>query len=917
MSSASSAGRTRFESQPVRSRLSRFRRFLFITITLLAVADAHPTEAQLTTQAPPKATTAPDALPYPDAVAVLPPVRADSPVLESDTQTYQDGVFVLTGHVVVTSGSGQDVRRAEADSITYDSRTGDLTLTGHVFLSAALNDERLHATHGTYNLKRSTGRFFDVTGSIGVKPRQGGHLLTTAPVPAGQPNATRLLYTTSNPFLFTGREVVQSGPRIYDIYDGSVTSCLLPKPDWLLTAAHFSVNADQARAHNSLFRLLNVPIFYLPYVTHATDPGARQAGFLIPTIGQSSTRGLVLGEQIYAPLGRSADLLVGAEYYSMIGFEQNVAFRYRGRGLDFLTTRYNGVLDRRPASQNEGGEDITLAGRRDFTLNTRAAANIEYLSSYVYREAFSNEFNQAVNSDILSTGFVATHQNGIEFAGLVDRYQGIKLIAQGLTPQQQVRIFHAPALSVSSTDHRLGITDLELSLEASADGLKRTQPGFATSGIVERFDLHPRLALPVHLGAWNIVPALAARETVYSRSRVPSVAGQAAGQAPVESTAALSRSDFEFSLDLRPPPIERTFTVPPALSKYLGSEVRHTIEPAIDYRLTTGISNFASILRFDEVDVASNTNEVQYGVTQRLFRRLAANHPCRTSADFAAGLNPEGTGADSPAQTADLPGDAPAQAPIPTHAQEPQGAKNCQNEELISWTLTQKYFFDPSFGNAIVNGRRNVFETTLDLSGVAFLTQPRNISPLISRLRVRTSASTDLEWDFDLDTSLGKFTSSNVFIDVHRGNVFSALSYARLDAPGRFYTESTPNASGTTTGVTSAVSDFNQLRFLLGYGNPAKPGLSVAGNIGLDLKSLYGASSTALVNGVATTTNVYPALTQYTALQTSYNWNCCGVAFEYRKFNLGTIRNDPGYRFNFTLANIGTAGNLRRAERLF
>jgi LPS-assembly protein len=29
------------------------------------------------------------------------------------------------------------------------------------------------------------------------------------------------------------------------------------------------------------------------------------------------------------------------------------------------------------------------------------------------------------------------------------------------------------------------------------------------------------------------------------------------------------------------------------------------------------------------------------------------------------------------------------------------------------------------------------------------------------------------------------------------------------------------------------------------------------------------------------------------------------------------VRNDGTYSFNFTLANIGTAGNLRRAQSLF
>ena len=38
---------------------------------------------------------------------------------------------------------------------------------------------------------------------------------------------------------------------------------------------------------------------------------------------------------------------------------------------------------------------------------------------------------------------------------------------------------------------------------------------------------------------------------------------------------------------------------------------------------------------------------------------------------------------------------------------------------------------------------------------------------------------------------------------------------------------------------------------------------------------------------------------------------------EYRKYELGTARNDNGYKFNFTLANIGSAGNLRHSDQVF
>ena len=49
----------------------------------------------------------------------------------------------------------------------------------------------------------------------------------------------------------------------------------------------------------------------------------------------------------------------------------------------------------------------------------------------------------------------------------------------------------------------------------------------------------------------------------------------------------------------------------------------------------------------------------------------------------------------------------------------------------------------------------------------------------------------------------------------------------------------------------------------------------------------------------------------------SYNGSCCGLALEYRRIALGAIRSENQFRVAFLIANIGTAGNLRRQEKLF
>ena len=844
----------------VGGRWAAFAKVLcFLITTMLPVVPSMAAQGQeVTSKAP--AESLPDAPDLPVATVVVNDAGTTPVDIASDTQSKVGSVYALDGGVVIHYRD----RVVEADHIEYDEGTQDLTATGHLHVTGGKNHEEIRASHGTVNLKTQVGRFYDVTGSVGVKT--GGK---------------RLTYVTSNPFLFTGREVVKTGEASYEVHDGTVTSCRLPRPDWLFQAGLFSVDDERAKAKNSVFKLLNVPVLYLPYVTHPIDSETRQTGVLIPLIGQSSTKGLVLGEQIYFALSRSTDLTVGTEYFSKRGWLDDVVFRHRGLGNDMVQARYNQLFDRGigfgPTYSNQGGEDVTFLGRHDFSPETRVAANIEYLSSYLYREAFSESFNQAVSTDIVSSAYGVHAANGYTASVEADRYQGLKQVATlfPANPGQQVRIFHVPSLNFSATDHRLGTTGLTWNVDMSASGLKRVQPNFVTNGVTERVDVHPSIAYPVSGGGWMLRPSLGVRETFYSRSREAESTSpvDGTGTAPVERSATLNRADVEASVELRAPVLERTFEAP-WLKRLAGGSVRHAIEPVVQYRYVSGVDNFRSVLRFDDRDVVSNTNELEYGVTQRLFTRPRdVDSRCGAS---AMDLDTPVAASEGAGQSMEDRSTGRAETETP----------KCTTREWVSWRVAQKTFFNETFGNAVVPGRRNIFSSTLDFAGVAFLTEPRQISPVISRLRIRTSDTLDVEWDFDLDTGAKKFTANNVLLDLHKGNGFAGVSYARLNAPGRSYVE----------GVSSLTSDFDQMRVLVGYGKPTKPGLSVAANAGLDLKQ---------------------AQLQYGAIQTSYNWDCCGFSVEYRKYELGAVRNENAYRFNLTLANIGTAGNLKRAERLF
>jgi LPS-assembly protein len=803
----------------------------------------------------------------------LPSTAGQKVVIESTTQTKQGSVYTLDGDVAITTES----YLIRADKITYDSDTGDVTAEGHLRVTGGPSQQTISASHGNFNLHTETGRFYDVIGSIGIR------------------TGTRAtVYTVGNPFLFTGRLVVKTGPESFQIFDGTVTSCQLPNPDWRLSAAKFTVDNGRASANNTVFRLLNVPILYLPYATHPLEIEQRQSGFMVPVFGQSSSKGFILGEEFFLVINRSMDLSVGAEYFSRRGFSQSATFRYKGPGLDFLTVHYSGLLDRgyTPTGgvyTNQGGEDFTLSGRKELSEHTRVAADVEYLSSYIYREAFTDNFNQAVASDIKSFAYGVHENNGLIAGVYMDRYQGLKRVATTTQTEQQVRIFHVPSLDLDMMERRVGASKLLFSAENSIATLKRVQSNFS-SNVSERIDIHPKLSLPLSAPGWTFRPTIGVRDTYYSHSRTPA---PIPGATPVEIAASTNRALFEAEAEIRPPVLERTFDTS-FLQRILGRSVKHTIEPTLKYRFATGVDDFSSILRFDVTDVVADTNEVEYGVTQRLFLRPVKNHPCGVE--------------ETPSEP---------------------GAQCGGTRESFRWRIAQKRFFNESFGGVVPQPtyvtppgqapqpiiRRYVLDSTLDYSGVAFLTEPRGLSPILSEMRLSATEHFDVEWDMNYDTHAGKFTQSNTFINYHSGNYFGGVSHARLNAPGRFTTGTDTSGTGgnctATSTCTSPYSNFSQLRLLLGYGNPTKPGLSIATNVGLDLPHpIVTANTTTSIGNTATAI-------QYAAVQTGYNWNCCGFALEYRKFELGPVRNENVYRFNFTLANIGSAGNLRRAERLF
>jgi LPS-assembly protein len=739
-----------------------------------------------------------------------------------------------------------------ADEVSYNSETGDSKAVGHVVLEGGPNDEHIQASRGAYNLRSEIGRFENVTGSIGM-----------------QLHGRRLMLTSSNPFVFTGAVVEKNGPDHYKVYDGAVTTCNLPRPKWDFHAHSVVVEiGGTAKIYHSTFAIEGIPILYFPFATLPAETLPRQTGFLIPNLGFSTTKGTIFGESVFWAINRSMDAHIGAEYFSKRGWAPQGEFRARPSETSFVDLNYFSVLDRGIGNPHvdQGGEEVHLTAEGELGHNFRGVADIDYLSSFVFRLAFSDTFTQAVNSEVKSDAFLSNATRGFFYNFSVHRYQDF----ESSTPGDVITILHAPGVELSSVDQPLGRSPFYWSYDAALEGLSRSDPSFgttpslSTAPLVGRFDLSPTVSLPLRLRGWSFRPELSVRDTAYTQDLEVLPNGES--QAVSDS---INRKSLDASFEVRPPSLSRVFG-----REFLGRKWKHVIEPRAVYTYVTGVSNFSNILRFDQRDILSNTDEVEYGVVQRLYAKRASGKP----------------DCGEPGMPALFIGGAPPRSPVPWERQQTPTDAPCpdgtQVREIVTWELAQKYFLNPTFGGALVAGRSNVLTSTVDLTGIAFLSSARHLSPLISRLRIQTSAKTDIEWDMDYDFTLGHMTASTVLVNYRVGPFTLGGGDAFLQVP--------PEAPNPNT--LPPAQQFNQFRLLLGYGHTGKQGFSAATNIGFDADLGF---------------------VQYAAVQTTYNWDCCGFNVEFRRFALGSVRNENQYRFTFALANLGSLGNLRRAERLF
>lgn len=609
----------------------------------------------------------------------------------------------LRGHVRLEMTD----KKLEADEVDYDEETGEANFRGNVRYENFLDGTKLECDHGNYNVNTETGFFYDLRG-------------TSVPKIVSRPG----LLTTSNPFYFEGLWAERTEDR-YIVHEGFVTDCRVPKPWWRLTGPKFDIMPGQrAIAYKAVFHVRRIPLFYLPAYYKSLKRLPRQSGLLEPSFGRSTLFGEFFGLGAYWAINRSSDLLYRGVYYSLRGLASTVDFRAKlkpGTDIGFYLFGVNdkGIPQGNGQVLKEGGYQFTLNGRSDLGDGWQAIGQINYLSSFLFRQTFSQSFHDAIFSESHSVGFLTKHWDTFGFYVVGDRDEEF----QSVTPGDTIVIKKLPEVEFLSRDRQIlgGVLPLWFSFDSSAGFLDRTEPDFQTSRFVPRLDVYPHLTSTFHFLGMTLTPSVSLRETSYGGSLASTeVNGQPALQANGQNVV---RNAHEVAIELMLPALQHIYKSP----KWLGGEkVKHVIEARAEYQYVGGIDNFNRIIRFDETDLMSDTNQVTLHLTNRLFVKN----------------------------------------------------KDGNVNEVLSWDLAQSRYFDPTFGGAAIAGQRNVIQATEDLDGFAFLNGPRNYSPIVSALRFQQQIG--FEWRVDYDPLLHHISTTVFSVDYRFSKYFLSVGQSEV-----------------------------------------------------------------------------------------------------------------------------------------
>jgi len=454
----------------------------------------------------------------------------------------ETGIVTGSGGIVVV----QSDSRLRGDAVTINLSEKTAEIEGNVVVTRL--EQVIEGDRGTYDFEKGEGIFHDALGH-------------------------------AEPWYVSAHTVERETSGQYTVENGTLTTCDLPHPHYLLRSRSITVVPDERVVARKISLLVGrLPVFYLPYYSQGLGPARPPLDF---KTGTQSDLGA------YATIGYNLELTEGVSLRPYVsGFTKSGVgggigghlnlFDGDGRGTFdsfYISDLNDDNTDEPRIHQDRGKGDLYY--RHELPYDLTALVQVEYITDHDFLKTF--DFDEFSDRELPETFFHLERTADHNVVSLTVRER----LANYITDVER-----QPELRVDLLEQRIGDSGLFFSAANYASYLNVESGGPESA----RNFTEGRLSYPLHLWRWlGLVPYLEGDATYYSKMPVEDDEYRGSWE-----TGVFAQSRFH-----------KVYGSP--FKRY--SAFRHLFVPTLTYRFRpTPDEEPADLYQFDSIDSIDRMN---------------------------------------------------------------------------------------------------------------------------------------------------------------------------------------------------------------------------------------------------------------------------------------------------------------------
>ena len=492
------------------------------------------------------------------------PVKIQADELEFN---HKEKVYIIRGNVEIV----QDDKVIKADMIKINQETKDIDAIGNIILIHG--QDILKSDRMDLNLDAETSVVYDGT-----------------------------LFFEEENFHIVGSKIEKLGKDTYRIIDGTFTTCDDPSPPWKFTGKEINVTFEgYATAKHVAFHVKDMPVLYFPYIIYPAKT-KRQTGFLIPTLGYSSSEGGKTNLPFFWAVANNADATFSLDYRSKRGVGKDLEYRHvfaKDSSLNFSFYHMNEMESYRDWKEERRGEELEsnperwiLKCKQEHYFDSTFAVKVDVtdISDRDFYRDFGETAEERSKEQLEST--VSVEKVWEEFS-LHCKF----LYIEDLTQEDDETLQRLPRVEFVGSKQRISDYPLFYNLTSTFDSFWQDHESTG-----ERIDVYPEIMYTFYTDYFELEPKVGLRETAYNSDE---------GEERIQT-----REMYDLHLGLSTT-FQKIFQVDGDRLKKL----KHSVRPEIEYTYIPDV-NQDDLPEFDSLDRIDENSSITYSLTNEFTGKL-------------------------------------------------------------------------------------------------------------------------------------------------------------------------------------------------------------------------------------------------------------------------------------------------------